>query len=184
MTLHACPDCGAWFPEHPGPVHRYLGASAGCWAMFSAWLVGEGPSDHDLAGSRPSSAAGVPVDAPPGIESLVMDAYAAQHHGVPSPQAIQSVAVHLLVLHGVLSRRQSPSRALWIRQRALRQRGVFHWLTPPADTRAISFRHIFPSGSAPACTAADYVASVYESWAHLHRAQLDAWYDASVEGER
>ncbi len=46
---------------------------------------------------------------------LLTDAYAAQHPGVPSPQAIRSVAVHLLTLYGVLVRGVPPKNALQIR---------------------------------------------------------------------
>ena len=51
---------------------------------------------------------------------LLADAYAAQHPGVPGPQAIQSVAIHLLVLEGVFNRGVAPENAQWVRRRALR----------------------------------------------------------------
>jgi hypothetical protein len=35
---------------------------------------------------------------------MFADAYGVQHHGDDSPQAIQSVAVHLLSIHGISQR--------------------------------------------------------------------------------
>jgi hypothetical protein len=65
---------------------------------------------------------------------LIGDAYAVQHSGTPSAQAIQSVAVHLLTLYGVFRRGVAPDKALWIRQRRLQSLGsslYFHlWLNP------------------------------------------------------
>ena len=80
-TLERCPDCGAVLPVLDGPTHRYLGASPACWATFSAL-----------------NNAGDPPLAPGHLIPLITDAYAVQHPGVPSPQAIQSVAVHLLAM--------------------------------------------------------------------------------------
>ncbi|MCA9961009.1 MAG: hypothetical protein KC443_18340, partial [Anaerolineales bacterium] len=81
-----CPDCHALLPPSGGAGHRYIGASPACWDIFAA-----------LAN------AGEPPLAPHPWNGLLLDAYTTQHPGVPSPQAIQSVAVHLLALHGVLA---------------------------------------------------------------------------------
>ena len=115
-----CPGCRAELPKLPGPTHRYIGASPACWAIFSDLLN-----------------AGKPPLAPAPANGLIGDAYAAQHPGTPVDQAIQSVAVHLLVLHGVFTRGLDPTSALWIRRLALREkgksrRGRFRWLEPPS----------------------------------------------------
>src|SRR6476659_4132931 len=146
-ALSPCPGCGALFPPHDGPTHRYLGASAGCWALFS-WSVVSGRTDVTelLAQSRiPENRAPIPArsDAP-SIEPLWGDAYGVQHHGGSSPQAIQSVAVHLLNLHGIISGKTT--RHGWEITRALRVRGVFHKLAPPPLGSALTFRHLFPGG--------------------------------------
>lgn len=99
-----CPGCGALFEVHAGPTHRYIGASPACWAMYSAWLIGVPPSADDLARSDAPPRPGPTTAGPDGASALVVDAYAAQHHGTPSPQAIQSVAVHVLALHSRLNR--------------------------------------------------------------------------------
>ena len=71
-----------------GPTHRYIGASAGCWALYGEVLARE-YGDYALY---------VPV------HRLTVDAYAAQHPGEASRRAVQSVAVHLIRLHFRLER--------------------------------------------------------------------------------
>ncbi|MGE3342751.1 MAG: DUF5946 family protein [Vicinamibacterales bacterium] len=115
---------------------------------------------------------------------MMIDAYAAQHGGSPSPRSIQSVAVHLLALHGVFARGLSPASALWVRRRALRTRGVFAWLDPPPVASALTIRHLFGSGERPGgCTPNDYVWSVYAAWAAVHADCLEQWYRRFVDEE-
>jgi len=177
-ALIPCPGCGALFPPHDGPIHRYIGASAACWALFS-WSVVSGWTDVTelLAQSRiPDDRVLVPAhrDEPP-IESLWGDAYGVQHHGGNSPQAIQSVAVHLLNLHGIIGGKTT--KPGWAISRALRVRGVFRKLEPPTLGSALTFRHLFPGGGVGApVTRSQYVASVYEAWMALHRPVVEEWY--------
>jgi hypothetical protein len=184
-TLEPCPGCGALFPHYDGPTHRYIGASAGCWALFS-WSGVSGGTDVTglLAQSRipsdfapiPGRAAALPLD------SLWGDAYGVQHHGGDSPQAIQSVALHLLNLHGIISGRTTHHG--WPLQRALRTRGIFHKLQPPALGSALTFRHLFPGGGVvtPA-TRSQYVVSIHEAWMALHKATVEQWYERYVVAE-
>lgn len=182
-TLERCPGCAASFPRFDGATHPYIGASAACWTLQSAVLAGAEPPTELLMESSVASVRVASVTAHPSARALVLDAYAAQHHGTPSPQAIQSVAVHLLVLHGVLARGVSAESALWIRRQAVRRKGVFAWLTPPEPDRAYSLRHCFPGrGIDSPCTPETYVASVYDAWQSHHAHQLDRWYDAFVVG--
>jgi hypothetical protein len=91
----------------------------------------------------PTAAWSVPAhDDAPLIESLWGDAHGVQHHGGNSPQAVQSVAVHLLDLHGIISGKTT--RPGWAIERALRLRGVFRKLSPPTLGSALTFRHLFP----------------------------------------
>ncbi len=150
--------------------------------MYSEWLIGAPQSHEALSLSEAPPRDLPPVEAPEWAGALVVDAYAAQHHGTPSPQAIQSVAVHLLALHGTLRRGVDPSGALWIRQRALRRRGGFHWLSPPDPSRAFTIRHLYISaGENPVCSPAEYVVSVYRAWTAEHDAQIDEWYREYVD---
>ncbi|HLF87607.1 MAG TPA: DUF5946 family protein [Anaerolineales bacterium] len=83
----SCPGCRALLPDIDGPTHRYIGASPACWGIYTALTGG-----------------GEPPMAPAPSNTLIVDAYAAQHPGTPSPQSIQSVAVHLIALYGVLEK--------------------------------------------------------------------------------
>jgi len=107
-----------------------------------------------------------------------------QHHGEESPQAIQSVAIHLLTLHGAITRKTD---GMWIKQRALRTRGVFHKLKPPALGCALTIRHLFPIEGTDAAvtrvvTRSDYAYSVYDAWIAVHRTTVESWYERYVLG--
>jgi hypothetical protein len=184
-VLTACHGCGALFPAHDGPTHRYVGASAACWALFNTAVVLGEPDGSDLFTQCriPEPAAAIPTRTDAGLDVLVGNAYAVQHHGDASPQAIQSVAVHLLDLHAVITGRTM--RLGWAIGRALRVKGVFHKLTPPAMGSALTIRHLFPGGGVitPA-TRSQYVVSVYEAWMSLHRITVERWYERYVAHDR
>jgi hypothetical protein len=153
-----------------GPTHRYIGASPACWALFSA-LVN----------------AGAPPLEPAPLNALISDAYAVQHPGVPSDQSIQSVAVHLLTLHGVLERGVDPQHVLWVRRRALREprgpkAGRFQWLTPPSFAGSPTVADIArsPTPDLRSEQAERYVRTIWALWAAQHLATLTAWYDQFV----
>ena len=184
--LSPCPGCGALFPPYDGPTHRYIGASASCWALFNRLVIDQNAAATDLVG-----ASRIPDAAPPmsaageasSLEALFGDAYGVQHHGEDSSQAIQSVACHLLNLHGMIS--GHTTRHGWAITRALRIRGVFHKLEPPARGGALTIRHLFRDGGVlePA-TRTQYVRSVYEVWMGLHRSTVERWYERDVVPDR
>ena len=110
---------------------------------------------------------------------LFGDAYGVQHHGEDSPQAIQSVAAHLLDLHAIIT--GQTTRPGWAIGRAVRTRGVFHKLAPPPLGSALTYRHLFPGGGvATPVTRSQYVMSVYEAWMALHRSTVEQWYERYV----
>ncbi len=85
IKLETCPGCKAILPVLEGAaIHRYMTSSAACWATFNALNDPERPL------------------APAEFNNLIVDAYAVQHPGTPSDQTINSVAIHLMVLYGVL----------------------------------------------------------------------------------
>ena len=168
--LEQCPDCRVWLPAVPGAAHRYIGASPSCWALFST-LVN----------------AGEPPLAPHPFNALLLDAYMTQHPGQPSPQAMQSVAVHLLALYGVLEAGVAPEQVLWIRQRAVRgdapeRHARFAWLTPPDFTDSSTIANIVAGVTPQACTgqAIDYIQAVWHLWARTYRATIAGWYERYV----
>ncbi len=166
----ACPGCGALLPRQSGPIHRYIGASAACWAIYTALANG-----------------GEPPITPTPFATLLVDAYAAQHPGIPSPQAIQSVAVHLLTLYGVLVRGVPPERALWLRQQALNERyssrrNRFVWLPPPSFADTLSVAAIAQSATPGdrADLVQRYVAAVWTAWSSVYNDTVAAWYDQFI----
>ena len=54
--LTPCNGCGALFPPFEGPKHRYIGASAGCWALFNWSVTMEGLDDFGLIAQSSRSA--------------------------------------------------------------------------------------------------------------------------------
>jgi len=167
---HICPGCQVRLPASDGPTHAYIGASPECWALYTTL-----------------SAAQQPLLAPAPFASLLVDAYAAQHPGVPSPQSIQSVAVHLITLHGVLDREVSPQKAVWLRQRPLRAKfgpkhDRFHWLHPPDFAGSKTVADVAAPGTPQerAQAAGEFVRDVWQRWAALHAPTIVAWYDQFV----
>lgn len=112
-----CPGCGALFQDIDGPVHRYMESSAGCWAAYGEVLARE-YTDPRYAH----------------IHRLTVDAYAVQHPGRPSPQSIQSVAVHLISLCLILEYDVDMHRATEAIGVAIQAKGKYRWLPPPVGT--------------------------------------------------
>lgn len=178
-----CPGCGVRLPRHGESTHPYIGASPACWALQAALLIGE-TADADLSRHVPRSPelSAQTAKAVASIgSSLMIDAYAAQHPGAPSPQAIQSVAIHLLTLHGVIERGVASENAMWVRKRPLRWKGVFRWLEPPDLHRTLTVADVALASPSDRLTlAAMFAGSVYDAWAASHRDVLIAWYDRYV----
>lgn len=147
-----CSGCGAVVPSSPGPTHRYIGASPGCWAIYGNVLTRE----YRELGRPPE-------------HRLIVDAYAAQHPGRESLQAVRSVAIHLIALHLVLER-ETPLGQISLILRRYSKRPEFHWLTPPetmgdltiVDVRGAREREAY----ARLCVV--WARSVWDAWANHH----------------
>lgn len=170
VETERCPGCRADLPRLDGPTHRYIGASPACWRIFSNLLN-----------------AGEPHIAPAPMNAFIGDAYATQHPGTPSDQAIQSVAVHLLTLYGVFARGVEPAGALWVRRRASREktvpkRGRFRWLVPPSFEDSLAVSHVVgePDPVARADKAREYIERTWSLWYAEHERTISAWYEAFV----
>jgi hypothetical protein len=150
--------------------------------LFS-WSVTSGEADITdlLAHSRiPDSVVPAPARSDAlSLDPLFGDAYGVQHHGEDSPQAIQSVAAHLLDLHAIIT--GQTTQPGWAIGRAVRARGVFHELAPPSLGSALTYRHLFTGGGVVTpFTRSQYVVSVYEAWMALHRSIVEHWYEHYV----
>ena len=103
---------------------------------------------------------------------MCVDAYAAQHPGTPNPQAIQSVAVHLVNCYGYLVR----GRTIGIPQLA-GHKGAFKWLEAPSFANARTVFDMPAEGSVDEITTASrmWIESVWNAWS-AHHAQIATWY--------
>jgi Family of unknown function (DUF5946) len=178
-TLEPCVGCGAILPVVPdGPVHRYMTSSAACWAVFNALQNPERPLEFAA------------------FNALTVDAYAVQHPGVPSSQqAINSVAVHLMTLHGILEKKFKPDQAMWLRQRpgrpARQLNGIdrhsrFHWLTPPSFANCLTVADVAAGETSHERSriVEAWVRDVWKIWSELHRDQVAIWFEKYVISER
>jgi Family of unknown function (DUF5946) len=159
----ACPGCGAVLPEHDGPKHAYLGASAACWDLYQRL-------------ARPSSAL---ADATRS-RRLVQDAYAAQHPGVPQRRSVQSVAVHLMDLCLLLERDDQLRRPVPVLGRMPPRRTLdLHWLEPPAVRGTMTVADALQSeaGERRAESVEAWARDVWAAW-EPHHATVRRWLDA------
>lgn len=91
-TETTCPDCLAAIPATGGPVHAYIPAPPGCWALYGEVLARE-YSDRALWPTH----------------RLTVDAYAAQHPSGDDPRQLQSPAQET----GYLAFMSSPKAGSW-----------------------------------------------------------------------
>ncbi len=155
--LRRCPGCGVLLPETEGTTHRYIGASPECWAVFGEVSEKE---YEDFRYAR--------------VHGLTVDAYCAQHPGEPSPQAVRSVAVHLVGLYLHLERGLSPRELYAARQRvaSLAKEGkkdVF-WMELPAflGERTVLCVHHANGPDEHAERVREWARSVWEAWSPHH----------------
>ncbi len=99
------------------------------------------------------------------------------------------MAVHALVLYGVLERGVHPARAVLLRQRAVgahggSRRDSFRWLEPPSFAGVLTVADIVaaPTPAARAEVAGRYVREVWSAWARAHLATIAGWYAELVAG--
>ena len=146
-------------PDTVGPTHRYIGASPGCWAVFGDVLARE-YSDMRYAQAH----------------RLTVDTYAAQHPGTPSPQSIQSVAIHLISLHLIFDRGYDHPRATKAIQQAAGRKAAYRWLEPPAFLGPITVLdvHGVEDAAEYAQRVEQWARSVWAAWAP-HHATVREW---------
>ncbi len=162
----SCPGCGALFPESAGPTHRYMESSPGCWAAYGEVLAREYGDPALFARAH----------------RLTVDAYAVQHPGQPSPQSIQSVALHLVSLCLVLEHGATPREATAALQAgaAGAKKSRYVWLTPPASRGAVTVADLQRATTASAHEelAWQWARAVWSAWAP-HHAAVRAWLPAT-----
>lgn len=166
MTVR-CPGCRAELDDVDGPTHRYIGASAACWDLYTRFLAGSPP----VPGSS--------------VSALLVDAYAAQHPGDGSSQATQSVAVHLVVLEAVLGCRTSVLDVVPLRAAAVevgRLGSGFAKLEPVPDPWDLTLADVVKADVGLRAVELDrLVSSVWSGWKSLHGAEIEKWHAATVD---
>ncbi len=154
-----CPGCGSLFPDQAGPTHRYFESSAGCWAAYGGVLARQYTDDAYAAAVQ-----------------LTVDAYAVQHPGQPSPQSIQSIALHLISLCLILERNVGRAAAIEAMQKAAENKARFFWLTPPPPGGLITVATVHAAQSAAAHVelVREWAASAWLAWS-AHHATIRRW---------
>ncbi len=141
-------------PDVTWPVHRYVGASPGCWAIYAETMGG------GLFG---------PIAPPWG--PLMVDAYMTSHPGLPGPQSTPSVWVHLIALHLVLEGGWPASRLVRIRTIAADSFDGWGWLEQPASMGPVTIVDLDEASDGPLDDLAQrWVEGVWAAWASQHEA--------------
>src|SRR4051812_19320736 len=151
MSAIPCIGCGGLVPDIEGPTHRYIGASPGCWAIYTELNAGSLPPS-------PRSA-------------LAVDAYAVQHPGVAGPQSTASVWTHLIALHLVLEGGWRVDQAIRLRAAAADAIRGWPWLAPPASMGDVTVVDV--SGAPAAERAAPverWIDAAWSAWSEHHGA--------------
>ena len=108
-------------PDADGPTHAYIGASPGCWAIFGE-VTARAYGDYRYESAH----------------RFMVDAYAAQHPGVPERRKLGSVAVRLISLHLALEKGMTSDQTMKAMRRAADRSAAFVWLDPPASLSQIT----------------------------------------------
>lgn len=115
------------------------------------------------------------------LHPLIVDAYAAQHPGDDSPQATQSVAVHLVVLEAVLGHGMTLDMAVPIRTATVetgRRGHGFPKLEPMPPSWELTIADVAGEHTEEGRGAAGdrYVQSVWETWNASHGWLIEDWH--------
>ena len=161
-----CKGCGAPVPDVAGPTHRYMESSPGCWAIYGEVLARE----------YSDPAYGV-------MHRLTVDAYAVQHPGRPSPQTIQSVAIHLLRLCLILERGYTDATAAKAMPTLARHKRLFHLMSPPPVLGDKTVLHVWGVKDPAAYMTAvrEWARSAWQAWSP-HHAQVRNWLSRVLDG--
>ncbi len=153
--MTACPQCGVDLPKFDGPTHRYFGASSACWAAYGIILEREYSNPKFFKNHR-----------------MTVDAYALQHPGDSSLQAVQSVNLHLISSTLLFEYKTSANMALDAMRKlsaaSKKNAKLFSWLAPPSTLGQITVKDVLPK------TQVDEHLKQIEKWA---KCTWQAWVD-------
>ena len=152
--MKVCPGCGGRFADAPDSAsHRYMESSPGCWAAYGEVLAREYSQPEFFR-----------------IHKFTVDAYAVQHPGQPSPQSIQSVALHLIRLCLMLEEGAGAERATAVMQKAAANKAAFHWLDPPSSRGEVTVANVHGAASPEehASLVRAWAESAWNEWSSHH----------------
>ncbi|MEA3049838.1 MAG: hypothetical protein QOG84_1674 [Sphingomonadales bacterium] len=154
LSLEPCPGCGRLYPRIEEPAHAYIGASPGCWAEYGALLALEYGDAPLMRWHR-----------------LTVDAYTAQHPGVPGRRSAQSVQVHLAGLYLTLERGLDAAAVARVMQRLADGRS-HAWLEPPPLATGAGVAELIEAAGGPdyGARARAWAEAVWQAWAPHHSA--------------
>ena len=110
-----------------------------------------------------------------------VDAYAVQHPGVEGPQAMRSVAMHLMRLCLVYERGMPPATGRGMAPRLLAQPPGVAWLQPPAHRGARTVADVAAAANADEhlLRVDDWGRELWAAWSE-HHATVRRWLDATL----
>lgn len=134
-------------------------SSPACWAAYGEVLAREYSDQAYFA-----------------VHRLSVDAYAAQHPGRPSPQTIQSVAVHLVRLCLLLERGLPMERANDAMLKASEREALYVWLEPPISRGSVTVTDVVSAVGVDAHMVAvrRWAESTWQAWV-THHATIRGW---------
>ena len=158
-----CPGCGVVLPVHDGPIHRYLGASAACWALYGRLIA------REFNNAAYAS-----------VHQMSTDTYAVQHPGGPERRNIQSVALHLMTLCLVLEKGADPFDGPRLHKR-MAGSPVFYWLEPPRPNGNITVADVLRAEGPVEHRrlVAAWARDVWDTWAP-HHATVLTWIEQTL----
>jgi len=166
--LVPCPGCGGLFPDMTGPTHRYLESSPGC-----AEACGRVFAQYYQS---------LPLFAD--VYRLANDAYAVQHPGQHSRQAIQSVGLHLARLCLMFEHGLPVERANAAAIAVGKGKHRFIWLRPPASLGRITVADFTPDLPVPQHKelVRSWAREAWEAW-RPHHEIVRTWLPPEFGGE-
>jgi hypothetical protein len=133
-------------------------SAPGCWALYGELLA------RLLSDPRAED-----------VRRRCVDAFAVQHPGTPGPQAIQSVAGHLMSLYAQFELGESPRRAYAIIEVAVRAKDMFRWLTPPTSKGCVTVGAVLAHSGPLDEAAREWASEAWQAWSTWH-GQIRDWH--------
>lgn len=148
-----CFSCHAEIPDIEGAVHKYMDSSTGCWKLFGEILEKEYSDTEYWKNHR-----------------ITVDAFAVQHYGKPSSQAIHSVNLHLASMYLIYEKGFDLKLADKGLTTLANYKSELFWLNPPENVGNITVADIIKAQTAMEhCKLVyEWGNSVWKAWTNHH----------------